>query len=809
MAYNLAAAVSSTRRRIAALFLLAALAPPLALAQKKSPPPPADFSAPDQAIEKAIAANELPGAVLLVGQNGRIVYRKAYGARALVPAREPMTTDTIFDVASLTKVFATSPSVLLLIERGQVRLSDTVARYIPEFASKGKDQITVRHLLTHVGGLPAIPHVPDGASTDVVLRSIYDAELVSAPGARFLYSDCDFILLGELVRRVSGVPLNEFAQKNLFEPLGMRETRFLPPADWIRRIAPTEEIDLPEGAKPGSGKGRVLRGVVHDPRARGMGGVAGHAGLFSTADDLARFCRMLLAHGVTQDGKRLFSPQILEKAASPQTPPWSPSVRGLGWDIDSVFSAPRGEIFSSQSYGLTGFTGTSVWIDPASNTFVILLANSVHPNVRPRISGLRSRVSTAVAWALEDVAIPQGGNQLPAGDESALWRGIGAVRPTWRNGETRTGIDVLAEQQFAPLQGLRVGLITNHTGVARDGKTTVELLAHAQGVHLVALFSPEHGLAGGADEKVASTTDRATGLPVYSLFGDSRRPTAVMLRGLDALVFDIQDAGVRFYTYATTMAYAMEEAAKHKIAFFVLDRPNPLGGEVLEGPLLDADKLSFVGYFPMPVRHGMTVGELAQMYNAEKHLGADLRVIPMEDWRRSDTFDSTGLVWIPPSPNLRSPNAAQLYPGIEILQAGGVSVGRGTDRPFELLGAPWIHAAEFAAYLNKRYVPGVRFVPTRFAPRSGLYKDQACEGLSLEITDRGSFYSMLVGLELAAALAKMYPEHFALGKIIELLGSAAAVERLQRGDAPARIVEDWTDELAAFRKLREKYLIYR
>jgi len=287
MAYNLAAAPSSTRRRLAALLLLTALAPPLALAQKKSPPPPADFSAPDQAIESAIAANELPGAVLLVGQNGRVVYRKAYGARALVPVREAMTTDTIFDVASLTKVFATAPSILLLIERGQVRLSDTVARYIPEFGTKGKDQITVRHLLTHVGGLPAIPHVPDGASTDVVLRSIYDAELVSAPGVRFLYSDCDFILLGELVRRISGVPLDEFAQKNLFEPLGMRETRFLPPADWIRRIAPTEEVDLPEGAKPGSGKGRVLRGVVHDPRARGMGGVAGHAGLISTADDLA------------------------------------------------------------------------------------------------------------------------------------------------------------------------------------------------------------------------------------------------------------------------------------------------------------------------------------------------------------------------------------------------------------------------------------------------------------------------------------------------------------------------------------------
>jgi uncharacterized protein YbbC (DUF1343 family)/CubicO group peptidase (beta-lactamase class C family) len=808
MAHNLAANSLFTPRRLAAVLLLAALAPLPASTQKKPPAGP-DFSAADRAIEQAIAQNEVPGAVLLVGHNGRAIYRKAYGARALVPAREAMTVDTIFDIASLTKVFATAPSILLLIERGQVRLSDPVARYIPEFGTKGKDQINVRHLLTHVGGLPAIPHVPDGASTDVVLRSIYDAELVSPPGARFLYSDCDFIVLGELVRRVSGMPLDEFARKNLFVPLGMIETRFLPPANWKPRIAPTEEIDLPEGAKPGSGKGRVLRGVVHDPRARGMGGVAGHAGLFSTANDLASFCRMLLAGGVTPQGKRLFSVEILDKATSPQTPPWSPTLRGLGWDIDSSYSAPRGELFSDHSYGHTGFTGTSVWIDPLTNTFVILLANSVHPSIRPPISSLRSRVSTAVAAAIERASPFGRVRRAPTPSESALWRGIGAARPTWRDGKTRTGIDVLVDQQFASLRGLRVGLITNHTGVARDGKTTVELLAHAEGVHLVALLSPEHGLAGRADEKVASTTDPATGLPVYSLFGDTRRPTEEMLGGLDALVFDIQDAGVRFYTYPTTMAYAMEEAAKRKLAFFVLDRPNPLGGDVVAGPVLDADKLSFVGYFPMPVRHGMTVGELARMYNEEKHLGADLRVIAMQDWRRSDYFASTGLVWIPPSPNLRSLDEALLYPGVEILQAGGVSVGRGTDRPFELLGAPWIHATELAAYMNRRFVSGVRFVPTRFTPRSGLYKDETCEGIELMITDRRSLFSMLLGVELAEALAKLYPGRFEVGKIIELLGSAATLERIQRGDAPSRIVEDWADELAAFRRLRAKYLLYQ
>jgi uncharacterized protein YbbC (DUF1343 family) len=295
---------------------------------------------------------------------------------------------------------------------------------------------------------------------------------------------------------------------------------------------------------------------------------------------------------------------------------------------------------------------------------------------------------------------------------------------------------------------------------------------------------------------------------VYSLYGETRRPTAQMLEGLDALVFDIQDAGVRFYTYDTTMAYAMEEAAKRKIAFYVLDRPDPLGGEILEGPMLDADKTNYVGYFPVPVRHGMTVGELARMFNAENKIGADLHVIAMKDWRRSDEFDSTGLVWVAPSPNLRSLEAAQLYPGIEILQAGGLSVGRGTDRPFEIVGAPWIHARELAEYLNKRFVPGVRFVPTRFTPSSGLYKDQACEGLAIEITDRGSLYSMLVGLEMAEALEKLYPEKFAVERIIELLGSTATLERIKKGDAPSRIVEGWEPDLEVFRKMRAKYLLY-
>jgi uncharacterized protein YbbC (DUF1343 family) len=788
---------------------------PAARAEAAPAESPFDFSAADAAIERSIAADELPGAVLLVGHGGKVVYRRAYGARSVLPKREPMTTDTIFDLASLTKVFATTPSILRLMEQGKLRLADPVSRYLPEFAAKGKEQITLRQLMTHTGGLPPIPKTPDDASTEQVLKWIYEAEPIAPPGMLFVYSDCDFILLGEIVQKLSGQRLDDFSAANFFAPLGMKDTRFLPPADWKPRIAPTEEIDLPAGAKAGSGKGHLLWGVVHDPRARGMGGVAGHAGLFSTADDLSKFCFLLLAGGTTTDGRRLFTRESIALATQPENPPWVPSLRGLGWDIDSTFSSNRGELFPvGTSYGHTGFTGTSVWIDPASQTFVILLGNSVHPHGRPPISSLRSKAATAVAAAIDKSEIAAGSavstqaanSSLTA---SALWRGLNATRPLYRRGETRTGLDVLEAEKFAPLAGKRVGVITNHTGIARDGHTTVDLLAHAPGVQLVALFSPEHGISGTAEQLVGSSKDATTGLPVYSLYGEARRPTAEMLRGIDALVFDIQDAGVRFYTYMTTMGYCMEEAAKHHIAFYVLDRPNPLGGEAVEGPMLDADRVNFVAYLPMPIRHGMTPGELAQMFNAELHIGADLHVIAMQDWKRSDFYESTGLVWIPPSPNLRALDDALLYPGVELLQAGGVSVGRGTDRPFGLVGAPWIHAAELADYLNARHIPAVHFVPTRFTPRSSLFKDQACEGVALVVFDRGSVFPILLGIEVGEALAKLYPRNFDAGAMIDLVGSAATIERMKRGDAPANIVLGWEDELAAFRRLREKYLLYR
>jgi uncharacterized protein YbbC (DUF1343 family) len=373
---------------------------------------------------------------------------------------------------------------------------------------------------------------------------------------------------------------------------------------------------------------------------------------------------------------------------------------------------------------------------------------------------------------------------------------------------TQPGIDVLEEQNFAPLHGKHVGLITNQTGVDSQGRRTIDVLAHADGVKLVAIFSPEHGIAGKLDAKVANETDSATGLPVFSLYGDTRTPTDAMLKGIDALVFDMQDAGVRFYTFTSTMGYCMEAAAKRKIPFFVLDRPNPLGGERIEGPMLDKGRISFTGYFSMPIVYGMTLGELAQMFNTENKTGADLHVIKMKNWNRSKTYDQTGMKWIPPSPNLRTVNEDFIYPGIETLQPGGISVGRGTETPFEVFGAPWIQAEPFQKNMEARNIPGVRFSITQFTPKSGPYSGEVCNGLKIEITDRGTFDATRVALEAADALHRAYPDRFDITKLTLLLGSASTVDALVNYMPAVQIISSWSPELAKFKVMRGKYLLY-
>ena len=750
----------------------------------------------DDVIDQAIAAGHLPGAVLLVGHDGRVIYNKAYGHRALVPKQEPMTVDTIFDCASLTKVIATTSSLMKLFEQGKFRLNDRITDYIPEFQG-GKSDITMRNLFTHFSGLkPDVPLKPAWTGNETGLRLAYTDTPAGPPGVRFVYSDINFILLGELVHRLSGQPLNEYARQNVFVPLGMQETMFLPPASLVPRIAPTERPT--KDALP-------LRGIVHDPTARFMGGVAGHAGMFSTAPDLSRFAQMMI-NGGELDGVRFVSPLTVAKFTEPQTPPGQTILRGLGWDIDSPYSGNRGELFPIGSFGHTGFTGTSIWIDPSAKTYVILLANSVHPDLRPAITALRSKVATVVA---ADAGIVSQKVTLTGYNETLS--GAGGRRQVNRTGATLTGLDVMVQQKFRPLEGKRVGLITYQTGVDRQGRRNVDLMKQA-GIDVVALFAPEHGLFGAQDGvAIQDSTDRTTGIKVFSLYGKTLRPTPDMLRGIDALVYDIQDVGVRFYTFETTMAYALEAAAKADIEFYVLDRPNPITGVRVEGPMMDAANQSFVGYMAgEPVRHGMTVGELARLFNGENKLGARLTVIPMEDWSRGDWFDSTGLSWIQPSPNMRSLNAATLYPGLCLLEyAKNFSVGRGTDSPFEHVGADFIGGRELAAALNQRAIPGVRVYPTSFTPTESNFKGVKIEGVRFVITNREQLDATRLGLEVAVAIQKLYPGKIDFTACKKLIGSDDVVRRIQAAEDPRTILQSLQDAVDGFVKLREQYLLYR
>jgi uncharacterized protein YbbC (DUF1343 family) len=746
----------------------------------------------DAAINQAIAAKKCPGGVLWLEHEGQ-VYHKAYGNRAVVPQVESMTEDTIFDAASLTKVVATTPAMMLLIERGKVKLDEPVQRYIPEFEGDGKEAITVRQLMTHTSGLrPDIETKTDWHGQKAAIEKACEEKLQTKPGTVFRYSDINFFLLGEIVQRVSGKPLEEFVASEIYRPLKMVDTGYLPHESLLPRIAPTEVVD-----------GKPWRGVVHDPTARHMGGVAGHAGLFFTASDLARYARMLLNYG-TLHGVRIFKPETVKLMTSVQSPEGVIARRGLGWDIDSPYNGPRGKIFPLGSYGHTGWTGTSIWIDPFSQSFVIFLSNRNHPDESGNVTRLRSTLGTLAGEAIDDFNFAYVPGALePRAETLAAAR---QAETSLTRMKTLNGIDVLEREKFAPLKGLRIALITNHTGHDRERNPTIDLLKNAPDVELKALFSPEHGIRGAKDEAVGDSVDEKTGLPVYSLYGERRKPTAEQLKDIDALVFDIQDVGCRFYTYTSTMGLTLEAAGENGKKYFVLDRADPINGTQIDGPVLEG-KTSFVGFHTVPLRYGMTIGELAQMFNAERNSKADLTVIRCENWKRDLWFDQTGLPWTNPSPNMRNLTEAILYPGIGLFESA-VSVGRGTDTPFEVVGAPYIDDLKLAEELNTAELPGVRFVPIRFMPTHSVHKGEQCNGVNILLIDRDRCNVVDVGLLIAETLYRLYPNDFKLEKIEHLLLHPPTIEAIKEGKPLKEIRAGWQKELDEFQKRRAKYLIY-
>ena len=913
-----------------------------------------DFSPVSTLLNDAIAAHKLPGAVVLVGHNGHIIFEQAYGLRKLpgepgpdgkASPAETMTEDTLFDMASLTKVLVTTTAVLQLCEQGKLKLDDPVAQYLPDFAANGKASITIRELLTHYSGLPEDVDLKDPwglAAPDKAegIRRALAATPYGPPGQTFKYSDINFITLGTLVETVSGQTLDAYAREHIFQPLGMSSTAYHP---FDRTCGPATRIGaaIEPGPKPVGRIGVVclpgtwspysldpdtaptahddegtratnpdfdhlLRGTVHDPTTRRMGGVAGHAGVFSTAADASRFCQALLAKLLHNTGPFPLSQATLRLATSPQqpasalsgatifTPDGQPTkgiaIHGLGWDINTAFSRPRGTLFPTlepgqpndpahpPSFGHTGFTGTSLWLDPASDTWVILLANAIHPRGNPSISALRGQVATAAARALNvpsdssnDRHPERSGEAAQSKDPESPHTGDAARTslPPYRRTQTpvvppqtQTGIDVLESTRFAAFHTLaaqhgghlRLGLVTNVASLDAHGQRTIDVLYAAAKadptLELKTLFAPEHGLQAHQDtEHLSAEQDPATTLPILELYGpkpSDKRPRQQDLKQLDAVILDLQDAGTRFWTYETLTGYFLEACARAHIDLIVLDRPNPLGGQSVQGETSDPGTENYTNYMPLPLRHGLTLGELARFFDASARavdltpepldaravtlgtgspaeddtkpaatqpgLHCNLTVIPMQHWTRNDLWSDTGLTWTPPSPNLKSPTANLLYPGVGLTEQTNISVGRGTDSPFENLGAPWIKPDELAAYLTARRIPGIVFTPTHItiAEDAGHYPfhGQTIPALHFTVTDSASLDSPELGIELLAALHQLYPSTFKLELARNLLANADTLAALKAGKDPRDVAAAWQPALAHFRTVRKPFLLY-
>jgi uncharacterized protein YbbC (DUF1343 family)/CubicO group peptidase (beta-lactamase class C family) len=789
---------------VALLVLLAVPASPLA------PPVVAstthDFSGIDDAANEAVASGEIPGVVVLLGRGDDILFHRAYGWRRLVPSQSPMTLDTIFDLASLTKPLATTLAVMSLVEKGTVKLEAPLGQYLKEFRGKQFEEITIRRLLTHSAGLTAYPPNSSVAGGfPGAVAQIAKLPLDYPPGSGFQYSDTGFILLGEVVRRVGGAPLDRYLEKMLFRPLSLRDTSFHPRASAMDRVAPTEFFN-----------GHMLRGEVHDRRARLLGGVAGHAGMFSTSADLARIVQMLLNRG-TLDRHRIFDAATVRQMW--EVAPDGRGTRTLGWDVASLFSRAIAPFFPEGSVGHLGFTGTALWIDPPTRSYMIVLTNRVHPHGggANRIRELRARLAAAAGSQLfqPPIVADPGPTSGPAADGQAPEprRPVEVIppapAPTTVSDRVLTGLDVLADQKFAMLRGHSVGLITNQTGIDSKGRRAIDLIAATPGVRLQAIFSPEHGITGQANTEVPHGLDAATGVPIWSLYGSTRRPTAAMLKDVTLLVYDIQDVGVRYYTYLTTLVYVMEEAAKQRIPVLVLDRPNPINGRIVEGPLMDPDLQSFTGPHPIPVRTGLTIGEFGRMAAAERKIPVSLTVVPVAGWGRERWFDETGLPWVNPSPNIRSVTQALLYSGVGLLEATNLSVGRGTDMPFEVIGAPWMEPRALAEMLNRQGLRGVSFEPVWFTPAADIYASVLCGGLRLVVTDRDAIRPVTVAFAMARALRERHRDQFRPENIQNLLVNRSTMWAFLRGEVLERLVA-WAEmDRGAFLNRRSSYLMYR
>ncbi len=755
----------------------------------------------DAIVEENIEAGNFPGAVVAIGRGNKLAFLRAYGDRQTEPTVEQTTFDTLYDLASLTKVTATAIATAILVERGQIGYDDPIVKYFPDFAQNGKETITVRDCLTHISGLTPDNSIRDyiGFNREEILANICKLGLRTPPREAFAYSDVGFILMGYVIEKVTGMSEDEFVRQNIYLPLGMVDTGYNPNDEQKARAAAAE--------KRTSEDENWIKGEVHDPRAYEMKGVAGHAGNFSTAPDLAILSAMLIGHGTYTpasgaDPVQIMKPETFKLMTEPLGIPRG--VRSRGWDKRSPYSGNRAVLMSPEAIGHSGFTGTSIWIDPGTNLYVIFLGNRLHPDGKGDYVGMSGKIGQI---ALDSIHEDVDRNAAAEFVKKSVYVSPNAVSE-FKKGATLTGADVLARDEYAPLKDLKVGLLTNQTGVLRDGSHLPKAMQDG-GVNLTTLFSPEHGLYGALDQSnIDDVKDPETGLKVYSLYGEIRRPTPQMLEEVDAFVFDIQDVGVRFYTYISAMCSAMQACADLHKKFVVLDRPNPIGGVNVRGPFLDPGRESYVAFFPMPIQHGMTVGELALAFAYKYNLDLDLTVVPCENWTRDQYYDETGLTWINPSPNMRSLTEALLYPGIGIMEFTNVSVGRGTDTPFEVVGAPWINGEDLAEKLNAFQFPGIKFDAIKYTPTASVHKGEEVSGVHMTVTDAKKLDAVEVGIAIMKLFAKDYSSEWNQKNANTLLLNDATLEAINSDKSFDDIPALWKSDLERFNAFRANFLIY-
>jgi uncharacterized protein YbbC (DUF1343 family)/CubicO group peptidase (beta-lactamase class C family) len=717
------------------------------------------------ALRKAVAEARCPGGVAYVGDLEHTHFHEACGNRQTYPAAAPAASDTIYDLASLTKVVATTTALLLLREDGVLELDQPVTEHLPIPAFK---TIAIRHLLTHTAGLVAgKPYYTDAKTIDEMLQRYASLGLDWTPGTRWRYSDAGYMILGRVVELAAGDTLDAFCAKRIFKPLGMTETRFCPPAEWAPRCAPTERCPW---------RKQLVVGKVHDENAAAVGGVAGHAGVFSTAGDLALYCRALL-------GGKLLPPEVVEEMTRlGQVPSWP--WQGLGWRLDPWSTRPTGFLPSRTAFGHTGWTGTSLWLDKATKLFAILLGNTCHPT--------RAR------------------------------RGNDAFRRTFHSGvakayypdtvNTHSGLDRVVREQFSAFRGRRVALLTHHAAVDQLSRGILDVFKLDPAVRLHLVYSPEHGLHGTAEagQAVDSKSDL---VPLVSLYGDRTAPSQAELEEVDYLLVDLQDVGSRYYTYAATMKACMAACAKAGKPVVVLDRPNPVNGRVLEGPIAE-NTASHVCWGKVPVRHGMTMGEIALFFQKGEFRATKLKVMvkTLDNWDRGKAFGQCSLPWVPPSPNIPTPETALLYVGMCLFEGTNLNEGRGTDTPFLVIGAPWLRPKSIIAEVPPEACAGLRLTSVVYTPKSipgkassPRYQDQSCPGVRIALRDSAEARPFTLALALLSAIRQVHPKDFEWKPFFDTLaGSPDLRQRLDGGEGALSIVESYEPALRAFDARRPK-----